>query len=171
METMTPAEQAMQLLFKKLHPHLEDAAHALATGARAPDLEKLNGKLQRACHEASEVLDGLAAACEGELGELLGTLSANLLPVGATYQQQLILVQLCLEEAPAELLAFTPPGSAAASGWGKRMRDFLARLEDPAFQSRARWAGIDPDIGDEALEEDEDAAPRGREAGRRKLPG
>jgi hypothetical protein len=153
MDSMSPAEQALQLLFKKLHPHLEDAAHALATGAGAADLEKLNGRLQRACSEASEVLDGLAGACEGDLAELLGTLSANLLPVGATWQQQLILVQLCLEEAPAELLPFTPPGSAAASGWGRRMREFLARLEDPAFQGRTRWAGVDPDIGDEAREE------------------
>jgi hypothetical protein len=153
MESMAPAEQALQILFKKLHPHLEDAAHALAAGAKGPDLEKLNGKLQRACMEASEVLDGLAAACEGELAEVLGTLSANLLPVGATWQQQLILVQLCLEEAPAELLPFTPPGSAAVSGWGRRMRDFLARLEDPAYQSRVRWAGVDPEIGDEARED------------------
>jgi hypothetical protein len=56
MEAMVPAEQALQLLFKKLHPHLEDAAHA------------------------------------------------------------------------------------------------LARLEDPAFQARNRWAGVDPEIGDEARE-------------------
>jgi hypothetical protein len=153
MESMAPAEQALQILFKKLHPHLEDAAHALASGVREPELEKLNGKLQRACMEASEALDGLAAAGEGELAETLGTLSANLLPVGATWQQQLILVQLCLEEAPADLLPFTPPGSVATSGWGKRMRDFLARLEDPAFQSRTRWAGVDPDIGDEARED------------------
>ena len=26
----------------------------------------------------------------------------------------------------------------------------LARLEDPAFQAHARWAGVDPEIGDEA---------------------
>lgn len=153
MDSMAPAEQALQLLFKKLHPHLEDAAHALAAGAKGPELEKLNGKLQRACMEASEVLDGLAAASEGELAEILGTLSANLLPVGATWQQQLILVQLCLEEAPADLVPFTPPGSVAGSGWGKRMRDFLVRLEDPAYQSRARWAGVDPEIGDEARED------------------
>jgi hypothetical protein len=152
MDVMDPAGQALQLLFKKLHPHLEDAAHALAVGAGAPELEKLNGKLQRACLESSEVLDRLAGTGEGELAEVLATLSANLVPVGATYQQQLILVQLCLEEAPADLLPFTPPGSAAAAGWGRRMRDFLARLEDPAFQARARWAGVDPEIGDEARE-------------------
>jgi hypothetical protein len=152
MEPLTPAEQALQLLFKKLHPHLEDAAHALASGAAAPALEKLNLKLEKACFEVSEVLDGLAGRCEGELASNLETLSANLLPVGATYQQQLTLVQLCLEEAPAELLPFTPPGSAAASSWGKRMVAFLAQLEDPAFRGQARWAGVDPDIGDEENE-------------------
>ena len=153
MEPLTPAEQALQLLFKKLHPHLEDAAHALRTGAAAAALEKLHLKLVKACHEASEVLDGLSGACEGDLAEVLGTLSANLLPVGATYQQQLTLVQLCLEEAPAELLPFTPPGSAAGSSWGKRMADFLARLEDPGFHGQARWAGMDPEIGDEPPED------------------
>jgi hypothetical protein len=153
MENLTPAEQALQLLFKKLHPHLEDAAHALAAGAKGPALEKLNQKLLRACHEASEVLDGLSGTCgEGELGEALGTLSANLLPVGASYQQLLTLVQLCLEEAPAELLPFTPAGSAAGSSWGKRMTGFLVQLEDPAFHSQVRWAGVDPEIGDEALD-------------------
>jgi len=140
----------MQLLFKKLHPQLEDAAHALASGATAAELEKLHLKLVKACHEASEVLDGLAGDGTGELQELLATLSANLLPVGATYRQQLTLVQLCLEEAPADLLPFTPAGSAAGSSWGKRMAAFLARLEDPAFHGEARWTAVDPEIGDEA---------------------
>ena len=90
----------------------------------------------------------MAGRSEGELGEILATLSANLLPVGGTYRQLLTLVQLCLEEAPAELLPFTAPGSAAGSSWGKRMVDFLARLEDPAFHGQARWAGVDPEIGD-----------------------
>jgi len=152
METQTPAEQALQLLFKKLHSHLEDAAHALACGAGAAELEKLNRKLQRACEGASEVLDQLGGSASGDLEEALLTLSANLVPTGATYRQQLILVQLCLEDAPADLLPFAPPGCAAGSGWGRRMRDFLARLEDPAFQARARWSGVDPDIGDEARE-------------------
>lgn len=151
MENPAPAEQALQLLFKKLHPHLEDVAHALATGAGAKELERLHQKLTVACHQASEVLDGLASQTEGPLAETLDTLSANLLPVGGSFQQLLILVQLCLEEAPADLLPFTPPGSAAATGWGKRMVSFLARLEDPAFQARSRWADVDPDLGDEAL--------------------
>ena len=121
--------------------------------AGAAELEKLNGKLQRACEEASEALDRLGEEAPGDLGDILLTLSANLVPVGATYQQQLTLVQLCLEEAPAELLPFTPAGAAAGSGWGKRMRDFLARLEDPAFQAQSRWSGVDPDVGDEARED------------------
>lgn len=154
MENLAPAEQALQLLFKKLHPHLEDVAHALAQGAGSRDLERLHQKLTLACHQASEVLDDLASRCEGPLAEILDTLSANLLPVGGSFQQLLILVQLCLEEAPADLLPFTPPGSAAQSGWGKRMVAFLARLEDPAFQARARWEAVDPDLGDEALEDE-----------------
>jgi len=154
METSAPAEQALQLLFKKLHPHLEDTAHALATGAGPRDLERLHQKLTTACHQASEVLDELASRCEDPLAEILDTLSANLLPVGGSFQQLLILVQLCLEEAPADLLPFTAPGSAAGSGWGKRMVAFLARLEDPAFQARARWAAVDPDLGDEALNDE-----------------
>ena len=153
METLIgPAEQALQLLFKKLHPHLEDAAHALATGAKAPALERQHQKLLKACFEASEVLDGLAGTCDGELADLLGTLSANLLPVGPSYQQLLTLVQLCLEEAPSDLLPFAPAGSAAQSSWGKRMVGFLAHLEDPAYHSHVRWAGVDPDIGDDARE-------------------
>ena len=150
MEPSAPAEQALQLLFKKLHPHLEDAAHALAESAKPRELELLCQKLVKACDQCAEILDGLAGPGEGELAEALGTLSANLTPVGGSYRQLLILVQLCLEEAPAELLPFVPEGSVAASAWGKRMVSFLARLEDPAFQAHARWAGVDPEIGDEA---------------------
>ncbi len=28
------------------------------------------------------------------------------------------------------------------------MADFMARLEDPAFQARRRWEGIEEDIGE-----------------------
>jgi hypothetical protein len=154
METMDPAEQALQLLFKKLHPHLEDAAHALEAKARPRELELLHGKLEKACDQASEVLDELSLKAEGEeLSEILGTLSANLTPVGGSYRQLLTLVQLCLEEAPADLLPFTPEGSAAGSSWGKRMVAFLARLQDPAFQAHARWVDVDPEIGDEGFED------------------
>ena len=153
MDSQSPAEQALQLLFKKLHPHLEDAAHALAQGAPARDLEALHRRLVHACDQAAEVLDGLARSCDGELAEVLDTLSANLTPVGGNFQQQLILVQLCLEEAPADLVPFTPEGSAAGSSWGRRMVAFLGRLQDPQFQARSRWAGVDPEIGDEARED------------------
>ena len=154
MENPAPAEQALQLLFKKLHPHLEDAAHALRQEAPSRQLERLHLKLGLACAQASEVLEELAAQAEEPLAGILDTLSANLLPVGAGYQQLLILVQLCLEEAPADLMPFTAPGSAAESGWGKRMTAFLAQLQDPAFQARARWASVDPDLGDEALNDE-----------------
>jgi len=153
MDVLNSASEALQLLFKKLHPHLEDAAHALAKGAPREELEKLHARLVRACHQAAEALDALAARSEGDLAEILDTLSANLLPVGAGYRQTLILVQLCLEEAPADLLPFTPPGAVGTSAWGPRMVAFLAKLEDPAFQARARWDAVDPDIGDEALED------------------
>jgi hypothetical protein len=153
MDSLSPAEQALQLLFKKLHPHLEDAAHALDRGLPAAELEGLHRRLVQACDQCAEILDGLARSCEGELAEVLDTLSANLTPVGGNYQQQLILVQLCLEEAPADLVPFTPEGSAAASSWGKRMVAFLARLQDPGFQARRRWERVDPEIGDEARED------------------
>jgi len=39
---MTPAETALSLLFRKLHPHLEDAAHALSRGATRRELERLH---------------------------------------------------------------------------------------------------------------------------------
>ncbi len=155
MDNASPAELALQLLFKKLHPHLEDAAHALAKGAGAKDLERLHGKLTTACAQASEILEGLSSQCEGPLAESLDTLSANLTPLGVGYQQLLILVQLCLEEAPADLLPFVPQGAVAASSWGKRMVAFLGQLEDPAFQARARWSAVDPDLGDEALVDDD----------------
>jgi len=69
MESPAPAEQALQLLFKKLHPHLEDAAHALRTQARPQELEALHHKLVKACGQSAEVLDQLAGAAEGELAE------------------------------------------------------------------------------------------------------
>jgi hypothetical protein len=152
---LSPAETALSLLFKKLHPLLEDAAHALAVGSPAPELEKLHGRLLRARQQVAETLDALVEA-EGEesLAEVLETLSANLTPVGEAFQQSLILTQLCLEEAPAELLAFVPEGAVAGSPWGPRMVTFLKRLEDPSFQARERWKDVDPDLGDEGLDEE-----------------
>jgi hypothetical protein len=150
--SLSPAETALSLLFKKLHPHLEDAAHALAVGSPTPELEKLHARLIRARHQVAESLENLAQVeADASLSEVLETLSANLTPVGEAYQQSLILTQLCLEEAPADLLPFAPEGCVAGSPWGPRMTAFLKRLNDPSFQARERWAWVDPDLGDEGL--------------------
>lgn len=150
---MTPAETALSLLFRKLHPLLEDTAHLLHRGAATAEFEKLHLRLMHARGKVVEILEGLTEQAEqDELGEILDTLAANLTPMGESFLQSLVLTQLCLEEAPKDLLRFAPPGAVAASSWGKRMVAFLARLEDPAFQARARWAGIDPDLGEEGPE-------------------
>ena len=147
---MTPAERALSLLFRKLHPHLEDAAHALAQGAPRRDLERLHLKLIAARLKVVEVLEADSEALpeDDPLGEVLDTLAANLTPVGESYRQALTLTQLCLEEAPAELLPHVPEGCVAASSWGPRMADFLAHLKDPAYQARRRWEAVAEDIGE-----------------------
>lgn len=147
---LSPAETALSLLFRKLHPHLEDAAHALARGAVRRDLERLHLKLLAARMKTVALLEaeveGLAE--DAPLADLLETLAANLTPVGESYRQSLILTQLCLEEAPAELLPHAPEGCVSTSTWGPRMADFLTRLEDPAFQAHRRWEGVEEDIGE-----------------------
>jgi hypothetical protein len=145
-----PADTALSLLFRKLHPHLEDAAHALARGASPRELERLHLKLIAARLKTVEVLEAESQTLPGDapLTELLDTLAANLTPVGESYRQALILTQLCLEEAPAELLPQVPEGAVATSSWGSRMTDFLSRLQDPGFQARRRWAAIPEDIGE-----------------------
>ena len=147
---MTPAETALSLLFRKLHPHLEDAAHALAQGAPRRDLERLHLKLLTARLKTVELLEAEVEKLpeEAPLVEVLDTLAANLTPVGESFRQSLVLTQLCLEEAPAELLTHAPEGCVASSSWGSRMTDFMARLQDPAFQARRRWAGVEEDIGE-----------------------
>lgn len=147
---LTPAERALSLLFRKLHPHLEDAAHALDRGAARAELERLHLKLITARLKVVELLEAEAEALpeEAPLAEVLETLAANLTPVGESYRQALILTQLCLEEAPADLLPHAPEGCVAASAWGPRMAAFLARLEEPAFQARRRWEAMDEDIGE-----------------------
>ncbi len=147
---LTPAETALSLLFRKLHPHLEDAAHALERGAPRRDLERLHLKLITARIKVVEVLEAAAETLPEDhpLAETLDTLAANLTPVGESYRQALILTQLCLEEAPAELLPHVPEGSVAGSTWAPRMTAFLARLQDPAFQARRRWEAIEEDIGE-----------------------
>lgn len=147
---LTPAEGTLQLLFKKLHPHLEDAAHALERKANRAELERLHARLQKARFTVVEALDVLLEPLgeEDPLREELEGLSANLTPLGEPYRQSLIVTQLCLEEAPAELLPFAPPGCVGTSTWGPRMVAFLGKLEDPAFQARSRWAGIPEDVGE-----------------------
>lgn len=150
---MTPAETALQILFKKLHPHLEDAAHALATGLPDREMEKHHAKLLRAREQTAEVLEGLIESCDEDLADLLSDLATNLIPVGENFQQSLTLTQLCLEEAPEDLLPFVPDGRAAGSPWAKRMEAFLAQMEDPKFHAMTRWAAVNPDIGDEPPED------------------
>lgn len=147
---LSPAETALSLLFRKLHPHLEDVAHALAKGATRRELERLHLKLLTARLKTVELIEAEVEKLteEAPLVEVLDTLAANLTPVGESFRQALILTQLCLEEAPADLLPYTPEGSAATSSWGPRMMDFLARLQAPSFQARHRWEGIDEDIGE-----------------------
>ena len=146
---MGPAETALSLLFKKLHPHLEDAAHALAQGAKAGELQRLHLKLVLARHQVVEILEPLAENQEaGPLAEALDTLAANLMPVGENYRQSLILTQLCLEEAPADLLPHVAAGLVATSAWGPRMTAFLQHLEDPAFQAHVRWEQVDESVGE-----------------------
>jgi hypothetical protein len=146
----SPAETALSLLFRKLHPHLEDAAHALSRGATRREMERLHLKLIAARLKSVGVIEVEAEALPGDapLADLLDTLAANLTPLGESYRQALILTQLCLEEAPADLLPHAPEGCMATSTWGPRMTDFLARLKDPAFQARRRWEAIDEDIGE-----------------------
>ena len=147
---MTPAETALSLLFRKLHPHLEDAAHALARGATRRELERLHLKLITARLKTVELIEAEAEALPEDepLVDILDTLAANLTPVGESYRQGLILTQLCLEEAPADLLPHAPEGCVAASPWGPRMTDFLGRLKEPGFQARRRWEGVEEDIGE-----------------------
>ena len=147
---MTPAETALSLLFRKLHPHLEDAAHAMARGAVRRELERLHLKLIAARLKTVELLEAEAETLpeDSPLAELLDTLSANLTPVGESYRQALTLTQLCLEEAPADLLPHAPEGCVATSSWGPRMADFLAHLQDPAYQARNRWEAVAEDIGE-----------------------
>lgn len=152
-QDLTPAETALSLLFRKLHPLLEDAAHLLDRGAPAAAFEKLHQRLQDARGKVVDVLEAAAATVQDEaLLEALDTLAANLTPMGESLQQSLVLTQLCLEEAPKDLLPFAPPGCVASASWGKRMVAFLGRLEEPSFQAKQRWAAVDPDLGEEGPE-------------------
>lgn len=170
MET-SAASSALQLLFKKLHPHLEDAAHAVRNGASSHELEKLHSKLLRTREQVVGSLETMGDGCDDEeLSEILIELSDNLSPVGEAFQQSLILTQLCLEQAVEDLMPFiaaerfpeTPePGPSRLEladkilatdpelSWMKRVHRFLEQLRDPAFSAENRWDGVDPDIGEE----------------------
>ena len=146
---LAPAEVALSLLFKKLHPLLEDAAHALQRGAAKAELVRIHERLVRARHRTVELIEAeVERLPEGNLQVLLDTLAANLTPVGENFQQSLTLTQLCLEEAPKDLLEHVAPGRVALAPWGSRMVGFLQSLEDPGFQARSRWAEVDEAIGE-----------------------
>ncbi len=151
MPTPSPAEQALQLLFKKLHPLLEDTAHALDRGADASTLIRLHGKLQAARDRVCQILEDLAKSSDDpELADVLETLAADLEPLGEPFQQSLILTQLCLEAAPEALRPYVSEASARTSTWWPRMAAFLEHLErEPGFQAETRWATVDPDLGDD----------------------
>lgn len=151
------ADTALSLLFRKLHPHLEDAGHALAKGVKRAELERLHLKLIRARETAVAALDMETAKLpEGDdLRASLEALAADLAPFGETWKESLTLTQLCLEEAPAELLPFLPDETAKAAKWAPRLAAFFEKLEDPAYAADARWAAVDEEIGEGAeFEED-----------------
>jgi hypothetical protein len=146
---MTAAESVLSLLFKKLHPLLEDTAHALATQASRADLERLHLKLIKGRLAVLEVLEPLAAEeTDGDLAEALEELISNLTPCGETFQQALVLTQLCLEDAPDTFLPFLPAGVADEAPWNRRLETFLALVQDPAKAAHHRWEAVDPDIGE-----------------------
>jgi hypothetical protein len=148
-ESLGPAETALSLLFNKLHPLLEDAAHALDQQVPLRTFERLHLKLISARTKCVETLEALPEeACADELAEILEELVVALTPVGESFQQALILTQMSLEAAPAQLLPFVPAGHAAEAKWGARMAAFLKQLENPAFHAERRWEAVDPDIGE-----------------------
>jgi len=154
---MQAADAALSLLFRKLHPHLEDAAHALAKGVKREELERLHLKLLRAREATVAALDAEAAKLPetDDLRMSLEALAADLAPIGETYRESLTLTQLCLEEAPAELLPFLPDEVAEPPKWASRLAGFFEKLEDPAYGAEARWKGVDEEIGEGAeFEED-----------------
>ncbi len=146
---MTAADTVLSLLFKKLHPLLEDTAHALAKRVPSRDQERLHLKLLSARFKVVEALDALVEeASDPDLREDLEELAANLTPAGETFQQSLILTQLCLEDAPATWLPRLAEGALDSAPWAKRLGSFQAMLQDPAQGAEHRWKGVDPDVGE-----------------------
>lgn len=151
------ADVALSLLFRKLHPHLEDAAHALAKGAKAAEFERLHLKLLRARETAVAALEAeIAKLPEGdECRGSLEALAADLTPFGETWKESLTLTQLCLEDAPAELLPYLDEAAARGAKWAPRLSAFFEKLEDPRFAAESRWAAVDEGLG-EGAEFDDD---------------
>ncbi|MFZ9834494.1 MAG: hypothetical protein ACO3D2_00440 [Holophagaceae bacterium] len=148
-DQMPPAEQALSILFKKLHPLLEDTAEALRHKPSVKVLTALHVKLMKARIKASEAIQHAAEQTDDEeLSTQLETLSVNLLPVGENFRQSLTLTQLCLEEVPKDLVAFIPAGVSSQSPWGKRMIHFLEQLKEDHFHAEPRWSKVDDDIGE-----------------------
>lgn len=140
------ANLALQLLFKKLHPHLEDAAHALAAGAPRKELERLHQRLLNARAKASEALLGLEA--EGPLAGTLESLGEALEPRDETYRESLILTQLCLEQALEDVLPALPAEALDQASWAPRMARFRQQLEQPGVKAETRWLAVEEDIGE-----------------------
>jgi hypothetical protein len=148
-DAMIAAESTLSLLFKKLHPILEDTAHALSKGASGSELERLHLKLLRDRFVVAEALDKLVSEETNEdLIQALEELASNLTPSGETFQQSLVLTQLCLEDAPETFLPFLPEEAVETSSWGKRLKAFQELLKDPTNGAHARWETVDPDIGE-----------------------
>lgn len=145
-----PADIALSLLFKKLHPLLEDVAHALERAASVRELERLHLKLLSARLKVVEVLgaEGETLAEEDPLREALETLASNLTPVGENFRQSLILTQLCLEDAPSDLLPHLPCDFLETAPWASRLQAFQARLAEASFHAEQRWEGVHEDIGE-----------------------
>jgi len=141
------ADTALSLLFRKLHPLLEDAAHALASRAPRKELEKLHVKLVKARLVAAEALEkALPEIGDEALAEAVAELADNLQPSGESFQESLILTQLCLEDAPGTFLPFVPSPDEAP--WMKRLQAFQVLLQDPAQQAESRWESLDPELGE-----------------------
>jgi len=75
-DQMPPAEQALSILFKKLHPLLEDTAEALRHKPSVKVLTALHVKLMKARIKASEAIQHAAEQTDDEeLSTQLETLS------------------------------------------------------------------------------------------------
>lgn len=150
------ADAALSLLFRKLHPRLEDAAHALNKKVAKADLERLHRKLLKDRETVVAALEVEAARLpeSSDLRQTLEALAADLTPFGETWKESLTLTQLCLEEAPSELLPFLPEEVPEPPKWALRLAGFFEKLEDPAFRAEARWATVDEEIGEVLEEED-----------------